>query len=558
MKRFLMLLTALMLSATTALAVPNTMNYQGQLFLNGSPTSGPVSITFRMYDAETNGNLLWTETDNVTVTGGLFTTILGDGTVFPANLFTAQIPWLEMEVNGQVFIPRTQLKSVPYAFQAQRADSARWSSRTDTANVALSGTGGNELWSTDGTNVWRSTGSVGVGTSTPGQNIDTGAATMEIKAPNALFGPALAIRADAGGRGIRLVTQDFNSNGNVGTQLSIEPGRLQVHTSGTAAYGNLFLQGDGGNVGLGTYTPGSDIDLGTARLEVRAPNSTFGPALAIRSDADGRGIRLVTQNFSNTNNIGNQLTIEPWGVSAYTNGTSAHGSLLLQSDGGNVGIGTSNATVKLDVAGSARIANEVGIGADPIGGVPLRVAGFVRVDGGAAGSIRMMSNGANGIIETLDYTPVTIQPSGGNVAIGNGVPTAKLHVFGDFCATGTKNRLVHEEKWGDLYYHSTESARALFTIEGEGRMTDGVAHVQLDPKWLAGVTIDEEHPMQVWITFYGPHGNYYVERANSNNGFKVVDPSGSNAAFGWKVEARQKGYEDVYLDRKPQPTAATR
>ena len=54
--------------------------------------------------------------------------------------------------------------------------------------------------------------------------------------------------------------------------------------------------------------------------------------------------------------------------------------------------------------------------------------------------------------------------------------------------------------------------------------------------------------------FYGPHDEYYVQRANSNSGFKVVETSGSNAAFGWKVEARQKGYEDVYLNR-PEPVA---
>ena len=52
--------------------------------------------------------------------------------------------------------------------------------------------------------------------------------------------------------------------------------------------------------------------------------------------------------------------------------------------------------------------------------------------------------------------------------------------------------------------------------------------------------------MSVFITLYGPHGDYYVERGRT--GFTLIDPSGSNTTFGWKVEARQKGYENRYLD----------
>ena len=70
----------------------------------------------------------------------------------------------------------------------------------------------------------------------------------------------------------------------------------------------------------------------------------------------------------------------------------------------------------------------------------------------------------------------------------------------------------------------------------------------------ADVTVDGEHPLTVNVTFYGRHGGeWYIER--DSTGFTVVDPSGSNAEFAWEVKARQKGYEDVYLDPVVQTAA---
>jgi hypothetical protein len=61
--------------------VPRTIAYQGYLTSNtGVPVNETKSIVFSLYDASSAGNLLWTETQSVTVTNGNYAVILGNGT----------------------------------------------------------------------------------------------------------------------------------------------------------------------------------------------------------------------------------------------------------------------------------------------------------------------------------------------------------------------------------------------------------------------------------------------------------------------------------------------
>ena len=58
--------------------IPHLINYQGKLTdSNGKPIEGTKSVTFRIYDAESGGSPLWTETQRVTPTKGIFNVLLG-------------------------------------------------------------------------------------------------------------------------------------------------------------------------------------------------------------------------------------------------------------------------------------------------------------------------------------------------------------------------------------------------------------------------------------------------------------------------------------------------
>ena len=80
MKHKTLLITLLMLIATFAFAqIPQTMSYQGVLMdAAGSPVAdGAGDLTFILYDAATDGTMLWEETQQVDVANGIFNIILG-------------------------------------------------------------------------------------------------------------------------------------------------------------------------------------------------------------------------------------------------------------------------------------------------------------------------------------------------------------------------------------------------------------------------------------------------------------------------------------------------
>jgi hypothetical protein len=115
---------------------------------------GSHPVEFRLFDAQVDGNLFWMEADTITVESYLFTATLGRNAPLPVSLFSGQTYWLETTIEGATLSPRLAVSPSMYSFRSQRAD---------TADVALASPPSTELWSTDGTNVWRSGGMVGIG-----------------------------------------------------------------------------------------------------------------------------------------------------------------------------------------------------------------------------------------------------------------------------------------------------------------------------------------------------------------------------------------------------------
>ena len=98
--------------------IPRTMSYQGVLLdSQEDPVDGSTSLTFTLYDAATQGTALWTETQTVTVTNGLFNTILGNDTPIDVTFDTPL--WLGIQVSGETEMsPRIELTASAYAFNS--------------------------------------------------------------------------------------------------------------------------------------------------------------------------------------------------------------------------------------------------------------------------------------------------------------------------------------------------------------------------------------------------------------------------------------------------------
>lgn len=117
MKR-LILLFIISFSTIYPQGIPQTINYQGVLkdpWGNVVP-NGNYDLTFTIYNAETGGTNLWSESKSLNITNGIINTTLGSVTSIPQNIFTTAL-WLGIKVgSGTEFTPHIPLTSVPYSY----------------------------------------------------------------------------------------------------------------------------------------------------------------------------------------------------------------------------------------------------------------------------------------------------------------------------------------------------------------------------------------------------------------------------------------------------------
>ena len=106
-------------------AITPVINYQGRLLnpTTGAPLNGSYTFVFRLYNVVSGGAALWTETKDLTVTNGLFSTLLGDTTALPTAIFTGQNLWLGIKVGADAeATPRQRIGVSAYALYSDNVD----------------------------------------------------------------------------------------------------------------------------------------------------------------------------------------------------------------------------------------------------------------------------------------------------------------------------------------------------------------------------------------------------------------------------------------------------
>lgn len=109
---------------------PRTINYQGRAkdqvgYLNGAKT-----ITLKIYEQATGGGALFTETQSVNFSNGVYTVVIGGTTPggIPTTIDFGKNYWLGVAIegfnNGQEITPRLQFHSAASSIRAIVADSA--------------------------------------------------------------------------------------------------------------------------------------------------------------------------------------------------------------------------------------------------------------------------------------------------------------------------------------------------------------------------------------------------------------------------------------------------
>jgi len=473
--KFSLILVLLALQSTLTYAqtsaVPGTISYQGKVYTSAGTLLGagtPVNRTviFRIWDSPSNttaANLLYSESQTVTISEGEFSVLVGNGVanttqtfgysetskhssaspaVNLADVFNGATRYLSVTVANAATIstadseitPRQQIVSSAFAFRSKFAESL---------GTSASGTSLRVL----------DNGNVGIGSSNPpsiltvtGTNSSTTSST-----------PQLLITDGADTNERLRIGVDNTGNGS---------GFLQAWKEGTGAQ-NLLLNPAGGTIGLGTASPSNSykVDIaGALRVKttmnaIGGASNGYGECVAGANDYNGvngdgvspsyRGVVLRGYGSGTTSDTYNGLNASSKGILTFQNCVG-----VITSNGNDISLGV-NASETLRVTSSGRI----GIGTDsPVARLSVRSAAanawpatsgttqnalISRLQGVDNLCLDVGANSGSGAwFQSTDAAnlgtsyPMILNPNGGDIGIGNKTPKARLDVAGAIRALG--------------------------------------------------------------------------------------------------------------------------
>lgn len=322
----LLAITLLMLAPLAMAEIPGNISYQGLLKTAGGEAvnDGDYIIGFALYDEEEGGSALWTESQTLPVTDGVFHAILGIDT--PIDLDFNDGYWLGIAIEEDPELaPRIQLTASAYALNSERlgglaapsyalvghahlladltdvditdaadgevltydSEAGNWTASSTTASA-------DSDWTVDGINMYSNvTGNIGIGTQTPQLALDirkdynyiTGL-RIQNNDPGASSSECLYFSDENGNlAGIRTQDADHTSGPNRMYIFNArDNGSIEINSS-TA---KVFLDGSTGNVGIGTTYPMFPLEVdGTASLGGLVMPDQAAAGHVLTSDASG-------------------------------------------------------------------------------------------------------------------------------------------------------------------------------------------------------------------------------------------------------------------------------
>lgn len=374
-------------AATIAWAAsPYAISYSGRLTgEGGAPLAGTLDLEVRFYDAVSGGNQIgpvvsWS---GVTFAEGVFQrTLTLSPAEFDAVFGGAEAPFVEIkEVASGRMYPRQTFSAVPYALRVPvdgdtltyDATTGKLKVKAIPATVPVTGllekpldldlsNNAKDGWiiAWDKTNQkFHLQPDVQGGGLTPDVVTSTHIANDEIVNADINANAAIAPSKIAGGTNVSAAEFGYldTVSSNVQTQLDAHTTAIagkaptaHAHSSLDGAGGgpaNALIVDNAGNVGIGTTTPATTVDV---RGTGTTLSGTAFYTLLARDSPIGRGVSL---GFDTADNAG---VIAPIGSSSklaiWTHDGSSWGERMRVASSGNVGIGSTSPTSKLDVTGT--------------------------------------------------------------------------------------------------------------------------------------------------------------------------------------------------------------
>jgi hypothetical protein len=255
-------------------------------------------------------------------------------------------------------------------------------------------------------------GSVGIGTTSPTQKLH-------------VAGNIYATGYVQGGTAYISDQSDVSSFGSNSATRSIRVGR-----DGTA--NDIFITGSNGNVGIGTASPQGKLDVSSLAL-----SGALSLVLKTTDSGTANGtIRWKNNANSDQAAIGSNYNVTDPGALEFLSGNTTN--MILRSNG-NVGIGTTSPSSKLEVYDSAN-ANTVTITSDGAN-EQFRIRRYSNTNEQLLFGVHSSDYSYIQAVEQgVAYRALSLNPNGGNVGIGTTNPVTNLHING-VCGPGSSGAL---------------------------------------------------------------------------------------------------------------------
>mgnify|MGYP001171452496 CR=1 FL=1 len=275
-------------------------------------------------------------------------------------------------------------------------------------------------------------------------------------------------------------------------------------------------------------------------------------------------------NVTNFDAIVGRATGINWGVSGFStlNGTGVYG----ENNGTGYGVfGSSTSTVNAGVTGQ-NTKTGYGVSGFSTSGIGvLGIGGTHGVYGGTSsstsyGTLGFNSNavgtavigignnltlagatlaaGSGGSFKGLSTGLVAVTSSTGEsqaiYTLNNGAPCRVNYFNGTtqykILGTGTVSTVVDGLNGEKVTLHCSESPEIYFEDYGEGKLLNGKVRISIDPIFAKNVTVNEKHPLRVFIQLEGNCNGVYVTN-KSVNSFDIVELNNgkSNVSFQWHI-----------------------
>lgn len=377
----------------------------------------------------------------------------------------------------------------------------------------------------------------------------------------AIYGQATGISS----YGVWGETNDNTSIGIVGNNSSTTPNSLAIGVQGQTAN-----PAGRGVVGINSSTSANTNAIGVYGSTTNSSGTgVYGYVNNTTADINATGVYGVTNNPSGTGVIGfnNSTTADENACGVYGETSNPNGDAGFFYHSANAGTNNGNGIFSSTSQSSGAGVFSINLHADGIAIIGLggNSPYYYTLTGGAG--VQGVNNTASGVASYFRNDAANTNSSGAVAVYGvSNITTlttyAQIAVYGDcgannvanrygiysrgrFLATGTKSTVFKDKNGQDRLLYCTESPEVWFEDIGSAKLNNGIAEIYLDDLFLQAVTINDEHPMHVFIQLEGEcEGGVYVIKKHDSFIVKQQGGNNSNAPFSYRILAKRKGNED--------------